>query len=180
MSKALILIDIQNFYFGEDGLENNIGASLKAKELLELCRRNNIPVFHVKHLLKRNASQENYDRLISIHENVKPIKGEIIIEKRYPSSFRETELLSNLRDNGINELIICGMMSHMCIDTTTRQASNLGFSCIVVHDACATRALTFKDVIVPAEFVHATSMAALQANFAKVISTEDCIKVLSE
>lgn len=173
MKKALIIIDVQNFYFGENGLENNIEATLKAKKLLEVFRETNLMVIHVKHLVQpENAAFED------IHENVKPIEGELVIGKKTPGSFNGTELLSLLLQNEINELVICGMMSHMCVDTTTREAFDLGFKCTVIHDACATRALTFNGRTVSAADVHTTAMAALAFSFAKVISTSEYLQTL--
>ncbi|MDP3032409.1 MAG: isochorismatase family protein [Rhodocyclaceae bacterium] len=81
---------------------------------------------------------------------------------------RETPLLEHLRDAGISRLVIAGMMTHMCIDTTTRAAADLGFSCVLAHDACATRALSFNSVEVPAASVQAAYLAALNGLFAKV------------
>jgi nicotinamidase-related amidase len=81
--------------------------------------------------------------------------------------------LENLKAQNIEELVICGMMSHMCVDTTTREAFDLGFKCTVIHDACATRTLKFNNTEVPAAHVHASAMAALQFAFAKVFSSEE-------
>jgi nicotinamidase-related amidase len=64
--------------------------------------------------------------------------------------------------------VIAGMMTHMCIDTTTRAAADLGFACSLAHDACATRALAFNGVQVPAESVHAAYLAGLNGSFARV------------
>ena len=61
-------------------------------------------------------------------------------------------------------------MSHMCIDATTRAAADLGFECVVIHDACATRDLEFQGKPVAAEAVHGSFMAALGAAYARVIS----------
>jgi nicotinamidase-related amidase len=64
-------------------------------------------------------------------------------------------------------------MTHMCIDTTTRAAADLGFSCLLAHDACSTRALSFKGVQVPAENVQAAYLAALNGPFAKVMAAAE-------
>ena len=82
--------------------------------------------------------------------------------------FRETALLEHLRMSKISGLVIAGMMTHMCIDTTTRAAADFGFSCSLAHDACATRALSFNGVQVPAESVQAAYLAGLNGLFAKV------------
>jgi nicotinamidase-related amidase len=69
------------------------------------------------------------------------------------------------------DLVICGAMSHMCIDTSTRAAADLGYSCTLVSDACATRDLVFNDQMVKAADVQIAYMAALNGTFAQVIST---------
>jgi len=74
---------------------------------------------------------------------------------------------------GVRELIVCGAMSHMCIDTTVRAAFDLGYHSIVVEDACATRNLEFNGVTVEAAKVHAAFMAALAYGFAKVTALKN-------
>jgi nicotinamidase-related amidase len=61
----------------------------------------------------------------------------------------------------------------MCVDPTTRAAADLGFACSLAHDACATRALSFNGVQVPAESVQIAYLAALNGLFAKVLSTSE-------
>jgi nicotinamidase-related amidase len=68
------------------------------------------------------------------------------------------------------------MMTHMCVDTSVRAAFDLGFSCILTHDACATRELVFNGVTVPAVQVHASYMAALGAVFAKVKGVDEILE----
>jgi nicotinamidase-related amidase len=176
MNKALIIIDIQNFYFGEDGLEGSIQASLNAQKLLTHFREQDLPIFHVMHMINLDGLPEDLKYKGDIHENVRPIAGEFIIPKHTPGSFKGTELLEKLKEKSIDELVICGMMSHMCVDTTTREAFNLDFKCTVIHDACATRALEFNNTKVPAAYVHASAMAALKYKFAKVISNQEFFK----
>ncbi len=180
MSKALIIIDIQNDYFqgGNCELVNPIEASLKAKELLEYFRKNNMPVFHVQHINLRKGATYFLPNTkgVQIHENVKPLENEIIIEKNFPNSFLETNLESELEKQNIKELVICGMMSHMCVDSTTRAAFDLGFECIVAYDACTTKDLVFLDKKVKASEVHNSFMSALGSVFARVISCENLLK----
>ena len=70
-------------------------------------------------------------------------------------------------------MVLCGAMSHMCVDAGARAASDLGYRCVVVHDACATRDQEFEGVVVPAEQVHAAFMAALRFGYATALSTEE-------
>ena len=110
-----------------------------------------------------------------IHERIKPLPDDVVIQKHFPNSFRETDLLDRLKNNDVSKLVICGAMSHMCIDATTRAATDYGFRCTVIHDACATRNLKFLDTMVPAQQVHASFMSALVFAYAKVISLEQFI-----
>ena len=105
---------------------------------------------------------------MNIHANVAPRAGETVLQKHFPNSFRGTPLLEHLRALGADHLVIAGMMTHMCVDATTRAAFDLGFSCSLAHDACATRALAFGDERVPAAQVHAAFVAALSGLYAKV------------
>ena len=79
---------------------------------------------------------------------------------------------------GVEELVICGAMSHMCIDATTRAAFDHGFPCTVIHDACATRDLVFEGLTIPAAQVHGAFMAALGMRYARVLSVEDFLSGL--
>ena len=180
MSKALIIIDIQNDYFqgGNCELVNPMEASLKAKELLEYFRKNSMPIFHVQHINLREGAKYFLPNTkgVQIHENVKPLENEIIIEKNFPNSFLKTNLENELKKQNIKELVICGMMSHMCIDSTTRAAFDLGFDCILAHDACTTKDLVFLDKKVNASEVHNSFMSALGTIFSKVLDTKSIIK----
>jgi nicotinamidase-related amidase len=107
-----------------------------------------------------------------IHESVKPLATDLVIQKHFPNSFRDTDLLEKLKSSHVTALVICGAMSHMCIDATTRAAADYGFRCTVIHDACATRDLEFGDTLVPAQQVHASFMSALGFAYAKVTSLQ--------
>ena len=118
-------------------------AGTKAGKLIEAFRGKGLPVIHVQHISTRpGASFFIPDtKGVEIHPSVSPEAGETVIRKNFPNSFRETPLLQHLRDNDITRLVIAGMMTQMCIDTTVRAAADLGFACSLAHDACATRAL---------------------------------------
>jgi len=98
-----------------------------------------------------------------------------IIQKHFPNSFRDTVLLDALKTEAVERVVICGAMSHMCIDATTRAAADLGFACVLIHDACATRDLEFKGQMVKAAEVHASFMAALGSAYAQVVSCSDFV-----
>ena len=75
-----------------------------------------------------------------------------------------------MKNADVEQVVICGAMSHMCIDATTRAAADLGYSCIVVHDACATKDLEFVGIKILAAEVHGSFMAALASAYANVLS----------
>jgi len=179
MNTALLLIDIQNDYFpgGKMVLEESLEASQKAKQVLSLFREKNLPVVHIQHISTRPGASFFISGTegVEIHANVKPVAGEPVIWKHYPNSFRDTPLLEHLRKKNIAHVVIAGMMTHMCVDATTRSAFDYGFQCTVLHDACATRDLSFRGDTVSAKQVHAAFLAALGAVYAKVASTSDFI-----
>ncbi len=160
---ALLIVDIQNFYFPGDGpgLVNAETASLKAKEILEIFREKNQLVVHVRH-----KSDKGFD----IHINVEPLSGEKVITKEEVNSFQNTDLLEYLKSNNISRIVIIGMQTHMCLEAAVRAAHDFGFECIVVHEACATRDLKFNGKIVIAEDVHASTLATIAGGgYGKVI-----------
>lgn len=89
--------------------------------------------------------------------------------KYYPNSFYETELNSYLQEKGIRKLVVCGMMTHMCVDTTVRAAMDYGYEVELVADGCATMDLEISGEIIPAEIVQKTFLASLDGVFAKIV-----------
>ena len=180
MKTALVLVDIQNDYFpgGRMELSGMDASGEAAKAVLSYFRENNWPTVHIQHLsMQKGASFFLPDTDgVKIHESIAPLDQDTVIQKHYPNSFRETSLLDELKKEGVEEVVICGAMSHMCIDATTRAAADLGFNCLVVHDACATMALSFNGKVIPADQVHGASMAALGFAYARVISLEEFMK----
>ncbi|MCP4338654.1 MAG: cysteine hydrolase [Desulfobulbaceae bacterium] len=172
MKKALVIIDMQNDYFpgGKMELVGIREAAANAGLLLAMFRARDQPIFHIQHLATSPGAAffvPDTDG-VKIHSSVAPQEGESVIEKHYPNSFRETVLLEELQSLGIQELVVCGAMSHMCIDTTVRAGFDLGLSCVVVADGCATKDLAYGDQVIPAVQVQGAYMASLGAVFAKV------------
>ncbi|MGE0089463.1 MAG: cysteine hydrolase family protein [Bacteroidales bacterium] len=168
-NKALLIIDIQMFYFhgGSVPLVEPEKAAQNAAQVLNYARNNNILVIHIKH--NSNSGSE-------IHQLVSPIVGEKVISKDEANAFNGTDLLDYLKERNIEELIITGMQTHMCVEAATRAAYDFGFTCTVIEDACATRDLKFKDKIIKAEDVHYSTLSALNRTYAKILTTEEFIK----
>ena len=182
MKPALILIDIQNDYFpgGKMELEGSPEASLQAATLLQAFRTKGLPLVHMQHVSTRPGASFFLPDTegVNFHASVAPRAGETVLQKHFPNSFRGTKLLEHLRALGADHLVIAGMMTHMCVDATTRAAFDQGFSCSLAHDACATRALAFGEQRVPAAQVHAAFVAALAGLYAKVQSAEAIVAAL--
>lgn len=181
MTTALIIVDIQNDYFknGKMELVNPDQAADNAAKVLNLFRENNKEnIFHVQHIAADPAmgfflpDTEGAD----IHKSVKPSNDEAIITKHFPNSFLQTDLESKLKANGVTDVVITGMMTHMCIDATARAAVELGFNTTVIEDACATLDLSYNGHNVPAEHVHYSFIGALNGMYAKITATEDFLK----
>lgn len=165
---ALLLIDIQDFYFpgGRSALVEPERASENAAKLLSVFRKEKMIVIHVRH---------NSEPGGKINDIVRPLSGEKVISKDEVNSFVGTDLLEYLRTNKTDTLVICGMQTHMCVEAATRAASDLGFKCVLIHDACATKDVRFGDKVVKAEDVHNSTLATLK-NYAVVESTADYLK----
>jgi nicotinamidase-related amidase len=164
-NSALLLIDIQDFYFpgGKSELVAPEKAAKNAAVLLDDFRKKNMLVIHVRH---------NSEPGGKINDIVKPLQNEKVFSKDAVNCFVKTDLLDYLKLNKIDSLVICGMQTHMCVEAATRAASDLGFKCILVHDACATKDLKFGEKIIKSEDVHYSTLATLR-NYAKVMSTEE-------
>jgi nicotinamidase-related amidase len=177
MTTALLIVDIQNDYFpgGKMELVGSPEAAGEAARLLSAFRAAGAPIFHMQHVSLRPGATFFLPGTegVKIHESVTPAAGETVIEKHFPNGFRETPLLEKLRARGTQKLVIAGMMTHMCIDTTTRAAADLGFQCTLAHDACATRDLAFGGEKVPAKAVQASYLAGLNGAFAKVLAARE-------
>ncbi len=180
MRQGLVLVDIQNDYFpgGKMALAGMEQAAGNARRLLQEFRNRQFPVFHIRHISQRPGATFFLPGTqgAEIHETVTPKPVETVIEKRFPNSFRNTSLLEHLKNARVEEVVVCGAMSHMCIDATVRAAFDFGFSCMVIEDACATRDLRYRGKTVEADQVHSAFMAALSAPCAKVITADEfCI-----
>lgn len=184
MESCLIIVDLQNDYFpgGNMELVETTRAAVNAQNLLHKFRTEQSPVVHIQHFSVRPGSNFFVPETdgVEINELVAPLADEIVIAKNYPNSFRETELLEVLNKTGSRNLFICGAMSHMCIDATTRAAFDHGFGCVVAEDACATRDLLFKGKTIRAAEVHASFMAALSSPYAEILSTSEILKNIAK
>jgi nicotinamidase-related amidase len=182
MRTALIIIDIQKDYFpgGKYPLVNPLEAAKKAYMLLQCFREHDGHHVHIQHISRKPDATFfiSGDRGTDIHDSVAHFEGEPIVYKHDPNAFLNTNLLDLLKGWEVERVVICGMMTHMCVDATARAASDLGFQVIVAEDACATRDLAFGDTTIPAEHVHKAFLAALKS-YGKVMKSEEILAFLA-
>jgi len=172
MREALLIIDVQNDYFpgGSNELVHPYEAENRIQELIADSRAIGRPVIYIQHF---NPPGDSFflegTKGAEISERIRPEKDDIIIVKRYPNSFLETELDACLKSLQADTLIVCGMMTHMCVDTTVRAAMDYGYQVKLVADACATMDLKLNGETIPADMVHKTFIAAMGGVFATII-----------
>ena len=175
--RGLLIIDIQRDYFpgGAFPLVEPEAAADAAKRALDRFRAAGEPIVHMRHIW--DAPDAPFFKKgtpgTEIHPLVAPADGEPVIEKDEANSFLGTTLEEKLRADGIDELVVAGMMSSMCVDATVRAGADLGFGMTVIHDGCAAPNLEFGGTQVPGQSVHAAFMAALGSGYATLKSSAD-------
>ena len=180
---ALLIVDMQNDYFpgGRWPLEGVEEAAARGAGLLAAFRAAGEPVIHIRHESTREPAPFFTPGTpgAEIHPALAPERGEAIIVKNFPNSFRSTGLHEVLEGWRAEHLVILGAMTHMCIDATVRAAADLGYRVTVAGDACATRALEFRGREVSAEEVQTAFLAALAFGYASVITADEAAGLVS-
>ncbi len=179
MSTGLLVIDVQNDYFpgGRMEVPGSPAVAEKTAGLLRAFRDAGRPVVHLQHVSTRPGATFFLPGTpgVEIHPLAAPLGSEVVLQKHFPNGFRETRLLDALRSFGVDRLVVCGMMTQMCVDATTRAAFDLGFRCELAADACAARPTTFGGVTVDAPAVQAAFLGALGSVYAKVAPAAELI-----
>jgi nicotinamidase-related amidase len=181
MGRGLLVIDIQRDYFpgGAHPLVEPERAAQSARVVLEAYRAAGKPVIHVQHVW--DEPEATFMRPgtpgVEIHPLVAPADGEPVVQKTEPNSFVGTGLEDVLRSRDIDDLVVVGMMTSMCVDSTVRAGVDLGFVVTLVHDACAAPDLEFAGTRIPGSTVHAAFVAALADGYAEVVSAEQAVAI---
>jgi nicotinamidase-related amidase len=176
MKRALLVIDVQNEYFSgmlpitypQGHLENIL-------RVMDAAISQKIPRVVVQHtftqpdkpFFRRNTPEWE------LHPEVKSRPYDLLIEKNLPGSFTGTNLESWLRENDIDTVVISGYMTHMCCDTTARQAVHLGFNVEFLSDATGTLALENTAGSVTDEELQRAILCSQQMLLSEVVSTND-------
>lgn len=180
---ALLIIDVQNDYFpgGKMTLEGAEKAGKNVQEVLEYFRKNNLPVIHIRHVSTNEGATFFLPGTsgAEIHSLVSPLAEEKVIEKHFPNSFRETDLIKYLQSKNIKNLVITGMMTDVCVESTTRASFDFGFNNTIIGDATATRDRDLNGQVVKASVVQSSFLAGISALgglYANIVNTQDFLK----
>ena len=172
-----MIIDIQNDYFsgGRSELVGADAAAARAAEVIAGFRERGERVVHLQHVWDAPDAEFFAPGTpgVEINPAVAPVGDEPVVQKAFPNGFQHTDLEQRLRGADADQLVLCGMMTSMCVDATVRAAVDLGFECTVVYDACATKDLRFDGRAVAATDVHAAFLAALGDGYAALTSASD-------
>jgi nicotinamidase-related amidase len=171
----LVLIDYQNVYLaGPLALSGAAEAVERAAVLLAAARERGSKVIHVAH---KGAPGGGFDRAAhsgAIIDALRPIAGEVVVEKPRPNAFSGTDLAEHLAGLG-SELIIAGFMTHNCVSSTARAAKDLGYITTIVADASATRDLPLGDRVIPAKVLHEAELAGLGDHHGVILNVADLV-----
>ncbi|SDT14731.1 cysteine hydrolase family protein [Bradyrhizobium canariense] len=177
---ALIVVDVQRAFDEWEAAgkrRNNPEAVARIVDLLSAFRSHEAPIFHIRHEGSRpNSAFLPGGTGYPVKDEARELAGEPVIVKRVNSAFIGTDLERQLRAADIKTLVICGATTNHCVETTTRMAGNLGFDARLVRDATWTF-----DRIGPdgdahsAEDIHAMTLANLDGEFARIVTTAGVI-----
>lgn len=136
---ALLVIDVQVGMFPEtDPVYAGEVLLERITDLISKARSCAVPVIYVQHNEGEGEQLQSNTPAWEIHPAIAPVEGDIIIQKYTPDSFYETNLRHELDSKGIQKLIVTGIQTDVCVDTTCRRACDLGYDVIVVGDAHST------------------------------------------
>lgn len=184
MNTALIVIDVQQEYFvGRLPIvyPERHAALDRIITAMHTATARGLPVIVVQHAAAepdspvfRPGTPEQ-----ELHPSIAVAHRDHLVTKALPGSFTGTDLGEWIAEHGVTELVVCGFMTHMCCDTTTRQAAHLGLSVVLLGDATGTIDLSGTDgAIVPARQVHETELAVLGSRFASVRTVNEWVRDL--
>jgi nicotinamidase-related amidase len=181
MTPALLVIDVQNEYVtgGLPIVDPPVEGSLaRIAEAVDAANAAGIPVVLVRH-----TEPDPTAGLFVVDTPAWELHGAVasrphvaVIDKQLPGSFTGTGLETLLDELGADHVVVVGYMTHMCVDTTTRQAMHLGLDVTVLDDATGT--IDVSDSL-PASLVHRVELGVLGDGFARVTSTSDWVASLA-
>lgn len=177
MSRALLVIDVQNEYFtGALPITHPAGHLDRILRVMDAAE-GKVPVIVVQHHFPGpdkpffQKGTEGWE----LHPEVAGRPRDLLVEKTLPGSFTGTPLEDWLRERGIDQVAIAGYMTHMCCDTTARQAVHRGFAVEFLSDATGTLPLANAGGSVTAEELHRSILCAQAMLLSEVLPSDDWI-----
>jgi nicotinamidase-related amidase len=166
---ALLMIDVQREYFADGGplrIPDGPMVLARLRSLVEDYREAELPIIHIRHEEAPGAPVFAVDgpRVQTMPE-VAPRGIEPVVIKHTPGAFTDTELSAVLGQMAVRSLVIAGFMTHMCCDTTARQAAERGMRVIFLTDGTATRDLAVGERTISYRDVQAATLAAQADGF---------------
>lgn len=175
MKRALLVIDVQNEYFSGQLPVTHPGGHLNnILRVMDAAAEHDIPRVVFQHtfpqpdkpFFKRGTPEWE------LHPEVRQRPYDFMVEKNLPGGFTGTELESWLRQQGIDTVTIAGYMTHMCCDTTARQAVHRGFNVEFLSDATGTLSVSNTAGEVSAEELQRAILCAQQMLLSEVVTTD--------
>jgi len=174
---ALVMIDLQNEYVaGPIALPDATSAIASAAKLLARAREAGARIFHIAHKGRPGGLFDRTAERGAIVSALAPLPDEPVIEKGLPNAFAGTELQAMLTAIGRKDLVLAGLMTHMCVSSTARAGLDLGFRITVDADSCATRDLPDgRGGTIVAATIHDVALAELSDRFAIIARGGDAL-----
>lgn len=183
MQRALIVVDVQNEYFS--GMlpithpQGHLGNILRA---MDAATAQGMPCVVIQHTFLDPAKPffQRGTPEWELHPEVQARPHDLWLEKHLPGSFTGTTLEPWLRQRAVDTVVVAGYMTHMCCDTTAREAVHRGFTVEFLSDATGTLPLKNTAGEVSAEELQRAILCAQQMLLSEVISTESwCQRIAS-
>jgi nicotinamidase-related amidase len=178
---ALIVVDVQEGFDDESlmGMRNNPDADRNIEAIIKVWEKAGRPIVVVQHNSISASSVLNPSKPGNVLKPyVKKVKPDLAVTKSVNSAFYGTPDLDQwLKSSDIHQIVIVGIQTNMCCETTARMAGNLGYAVIFVPDAMHTFDATGPDGIVISadEITRATVASLFDGEFAKIASTQDIL-----
>jgi nicotinamidase-related amidase len=167
---SLVLIDIQNEYVTGPLALPDAGAAIgSAARLLARARHVGTTVIHVAHRGRPGGLFDRGAPRGDIVSAVAPLADELVVEKELPNAFAGTDLKTRLDASGHRNIVLAGLMTHMCVSSTARAALDLGFRVTIDANSCATRDLPDgRGGVIAAATLHEVALVELSDRFALI------------
>jgi nicotinamidase-related amidase len=175
MNRALLVIDVQNEYFTGALPITHPGGHLERILTVMDAAAGKVPTVVIQHHSENLPIFRKESPEWALHPEIGKRPRDLLIQKTLPGSFTGTPLEAWLRERGVDTVTIAGYMTHMCCDTTARQAVHLGFKSEFLSDATGTLALSNAGGDVSAEQLHRSILAAQAQMLSEVLPAAEWI-----